>query len=259
MTTDSFATLARYYDRIMAHVDYDRWYLAALALGDMLSSPFRHADLACGTGTLVKRLHRARWDTLGLDLSPAMIHMGQKDDLHWRGIVGDLRALPFRQAFTLITCLFDSINFLLDEADMEMAIQQCADALRPDGLFYFDFVTEEMVLRHFADQHWTENNGTFSSTWENAYDRATGITETAIRVNNGVANTIRERIHSRTSIERALANAGMRPLAFLDAETWKRPGRKTIRVDVIAVRGDPAPYTKAFRKIQTGMQALLQS
>ncbi len=259
MTTDSFATLARYYDRIMAHVDYDRWYLAALALGDMLPSTFRHADLACGTGTLVKRLHRARWNTLGLDLSPAMIRMGQKDDLPWRGVVGDLRALPFRRALNLITCLFDSINFLLDEADMEMAIQQCADALRPGGLFYFDFVTEEMVLRHFADQHWTENNGTFSSSWESTYDRATGITETAIRVNNGVANTIRERIHSRTSIERALANAGMRPLAFLDAGTWKRPGRKTIRVDVIAVRGDPAPYTNSFRKIQTGIQALLQS
>ena len=51
----------------------------------------------------------------------------------------------------------------------------------------------------------------------------------------------------------------MRPLAFLDAETWKRPGRKTIRVDVIAVRGDPAPYRKAFRNVQIEIQGLLQS
>jgi SAM-dependent methyltransferase len=259
MTEDAFATLARYYDRIMAHVDYDRWYLASLALGEMLPAPFRHADLACGTGTLVKRLHRAQWDTVGLDLSPAMLRMGRKSGHPWRSIVGDLRALPFRETFGLITCLFDSINFLLSESDMAAAIQQCGNALRPGGLFYFDYVTEEMVLRHFADQNWTENNGAFSTRWENMYDRSSRITETTIRINGGVANIILERIHSQAAITSALAKAGLHPLAFLDAETWKPPGQKTIRVDVVAVRGKPGPYVKAFRKTQAVIQALLQS
>jgi SAM-dependent methyltransferase len=259
MREDSFATLARYYDRIMAHVDYDRWYMASLALGEMLPAPFRHADLGCGTGTLVKRLHRAQWDTLGLDLSPAMIRMGRKDKRPWRSILGDLRALPFRETFGLITCLFDSINFLLCESEMAAAIQQCGNALKPGGLFYFDFVTEEMVLRHFADQGWTEDNGTFRTRWENTYDRSSRITETTIQVNGGVVNSILERIHSQAAITSALTDAGLHPLAFLDAETWKPPGRKTIRVDVVAVRGKPGPYMKAFQKTQITIQALLQN
>jgi SAM-dependent methyltransferase len=259
MTDDPFATLARYYDRIMANVDYDRWYLVTLALGGMLSFPFRHGDLACGTGTLVKRLQRIGWHTMGIDLSPAMVRAGFKEEPSWRGVVGDLRALPLRNSLDFATCLFDSINFLLDEKDVEETIRQCAVALRPNGFFYFDFVTEEMVLQHFADQLWTENNGGFNTTWESVYDRATRITETTVRVNTGVVNTVRERIHSREFIEDALARAGLNTLAVIDAETWHKPRRKTIRVDVVAVKGDIGPYKKAFRTTQKEMQALLHN
>ena len=259
MRPDPFATLARYYDRIMQHVDYDRWYLVTLALGGMLPFPFQHADLACGTGTLVKRLQRLGWHSVGIDLSPAMIRTGLKEESPWSGVVGDLRALPLENSVDFATCLFDSINFLLDEDDVREAILQFGRALRPNGLLYFDFVTEEMVLQHFADQQWTENNGGFSTTWESDYDRATQITETTIRVNTGVVNTVRERIHSRKHIEDALARAGLKPLAILDAETWRKPRRKTIRVDVVAVKGEPGPYKKAFRETRNEIQALLQS
>lgn len=256
---DPFATLARYYDRIMAHVDYDRWYLVTLALAGLLPFPFRHADVACGTGNLVKRLQRIGWHTLGMDLSPAMIRTGKKEDASWHGLVGDLRALPFHNSLDFVTCLFDSLNFLLEEEHAERAILQCGAALRPGGLFYFDFVTEEMVLRHFAGQRWTEDNGTFSTTWESNYDHATGITETSVRVNNGVANMIRERIHSQTRIKEALEKAGLVPMATLDAETWRKPRRKTIRLDVVAVKGNPKHYMKAFRGIQQEIQELLRS
>ncbi len=259
MSTDPFATLAWYYDRIMAHVDYDRWYLVTLALSGMLSCPFCHGDLACGTGTLVKRLARLGWHTFGMDLSPAMIISGRKTDVSWRGVVGDLRALPFKASLDLATCLFDSVNFLLTDEELEEALLQCGAVLRPDGLFYFDFVTEQMVLQHFAGQRWTEDNGAFSTAWHSTYDHATGITETSVRVNSGVANTIRERIHSQACIEGALAKAGLYPLAILDAETWQRPRRKTIRIDVIAAKGNPSDYKKAFRHIQQGIQELLRS
>jgi SAM-dependent methyltransferase len=257
MTGDPFATLARYYDRIMAHVDYDRWYLVTLALAGLLPSPFRHTDLACGTGALVKRLHRHGWHTTGMDLSPAMVQTGRKEGPSWRGIVGDLRALPFEDSLDFATCLFDSLNFLLKEEDIEQAILECGAALRPGGLFYFDFVTEQMVLQHFAGQRWTEDNGTFATAWESTYDHATGIIETAVRVNNGVVNTIRERIHSQARIEAALRKADLQPMAILDAETWRKPRRKTIRVDVVAVKGRPKQYTKAFREIQREIQELL--
>ncbi|MFO7976071.1 MAG: class I SAM-dependent methyltransferase [Candidatus Hydrogenedentota bacterium] len=259
MMADPFATLARYYDRVMAHVDYDRWYLVTLALAGLLPVPFRHADLACGTGNLVKRLQQIGWRTAGMDLSPAMIRTGRKNDPHWRGAVGDLRALPFHNSLDFATCLFDSLNFLLKEEDIENAILQCGAALRSGGVFYFDFVTEEMVLQHFAGQQWTEDNGTFSTTWESTYDHATGITETSIRVNNGVVNTIREKIHSQRQIEASLEKAGLYPMAILDAETWRKPRQKTIRVDVIAVKGSPKAYIKAFRKIQLDIQKLLRN
>jgi SAM-dependent methyltransferase len=259
MTLDPFSTLARYYDRIMAHVDYDRWYLITLALGGLLSFPFRHVDVACGTGTLVKRLQKVGWNTIGVDLSPAMVRMGRKTGPAWPGIVGDLRALPLQGSMDFATCLFDSLNFVLDEGEMQTALGQLGACLQPGGLLYFDFVTEQMVLQHFAGQRWTEDNGPFSTSWANVYDRETGVTDTEIRVNNGVANTIRERIHSRDAIEDGLAQAGLSPLAILDAETWRKPRRKTIRVDVVAVKGDPKDYRKAFRGLRREIEELMRT
>src|SRR5690606_17293139 len=52
---DSFEDLARYYDRLMVHVDYDRWYAVAGAIAGLLPRPFLHVDLACGTGTLLRK------------------------------------------------------------------------------------------------------------------------------------------------------------------------------------------------------------
>ncbi len=258
MTADPFAALACYYDHIMAHVEYDRWYVATAFLGGLLPKPFRHCDVACGTGTLIKRLRKDGWQSVGIDISPAMIRTGRTARQPWPAVVGDMRSLPLDGTVDFATCLFDSINFLLSESEMHEAITQLSTALRPGGVLYFDFVTEEMVLQHFAGQEWTEHNGTFQTTWDCTYDRATCLSEVQVRINKGLANTFWERIHSPAAIEHALESAGLKPLAIVDGETWRRPRRKTIRVDVIAVKGNPKPYKKAFRALQKEMQTLLR-
>ena len=60
---DSFSDLARYYDPLMRHVDYDRWYAVAAAVAALVPPPFVHADLACGTATLARKLRRNGWKT----------------------------------------------------------------------------------------------------------------------------------------------------------------------------------------------------
>jgi predicted TPR repeat methyltransferase len=75
---DSFEDLARYYDRLMVHVDYDRWYAVAGAIAGLLPRPFLHVDLACGTGTLLRKLRKVGWNSFGLDLSVAMLRAGSR-------------------------------------------------------------------------------------------------------------------------------------------------------------------------------------
>jgi SAM-dependent methyltransferase len=246
-TNDAFADLARYYDRLMDHVDYDRWYIAATTLAGLLPGPIVHLDAACGTGVLLKKLVRLGWNSVGIDLSQAMLRNGKKAPGAMPAAAADLRALPFSESLDYITCLFDSINFLLDPGDMRRAIGEFARALKPGGLLYFDIVTERMVLEHFAGQSWTEDNGGFSTTWESDYVRKTGQSHTHIKVGSGARSTITERVYEQDEIEDAVAAAGLDLLGAFDAESWRAPGKKSIRIEFVAVKGNPKFHRRDFQ------------
>lgn len=255
--SDSFAELAPYYDRIMEQVDYDRWFTVTTELGRLLPRPFRHLDAACGTGVLLKRLRRFGWNSVGIDLSFAMLRAGRKASARPPAVNADLRALPMNGTFDFVTCLFDSLNFLLELRDLRMAFRELATVLTDRGLLYFDVVTERMVLDHFAGQRWIEKNGKLSTAWESQYCRNTAIAETYVAIQNGPIGTLRERIYDRGEIEKALGAEGFHILGVFDAETWKSVRRKTVRVDFVATRADPRPLRKPFKTLSASIRKLI--
>ena len=170
---DPFADIAPYYDTIMEHVNYGRWFRVTEALSTLLPPGFTHVDAACGTGVLIKRLRADGWRSFGVDLSFAMIRAGRKGPRALPAATADLRALPLHGGADYVTCLFDSLNFLLEYEDVERAFGQIYGALAPQGLFYFDVVTERMVKDYFEGQEWIEQNGRFSTTWRSAWPIAT--------------------------------------------------------------------------------------
>lgn len=246
---DAFAELAPYYDQIMDHVNYDRWYAVVSSLSALFPRGFQHVDAACGTGTLVKRLRADQWNSVGVDFSYAMVRSGRRSGAMFPGSVGDLRALPFAGGVQYVTCLFDSINFLLSVEDVTRAFSEVHQALAPQGVFYFDVVTERMVTEHFDGKDWTEDNGRFSSTWSSRYSRRTGIAETSVRVNSGPQGTVRERIYLQREIEKAIEDAGLTLLGAFDAHTWKPPHRRTVRIDFVAAKNPSRALRKQFDSI----------
>jgi len=255
---DTFEGLARFYDPLMQHVNYDRWHLVAGAVAEMLPRRFTHLDAACGTGVLLQKLRNDTWSSFGLDLSVAMLRAGRRTNGPARAVCADLRAIPMHGSLDYVTCLFDSVNFLLTEQDLHAGIAQLAGALRPQGILYFDVVTERMVLDHFAGQEWTERNNGVTSTWSCEYDRKMQTAATSIRVNTGEAHTLRERMYPLELVYDAVERAGCQILGAYDAQTWRRPGRKTVRVDIVAVRGDANVYKRRFRDVQGFVQKRLK-
>lgn len=253
---DAFEDLARYYDPLMNHVNYDRWFSITVALAEMLPPPFRHLDAACGTATLVQLLRQTGWDSAGVDLSPAMLRAARK-----RGAfplaASDLRALPFGASFDLITCLFDSLNFLLDEKGLAAAFRQFHGALADGGILYADIITERMVTDHFEGQEWVEENDGFQSRWASSYDKQRALAESRVQVNTGNVCTILERVFELPRVVALLEEAGFEILGTLDADNWKAPRKKTTRVDIVAVKnGDPG-MERRFQKAAKQVRALV--
>ncbi len=56
-------------------------------------------------------------------------------------MVEDMRSLPFEGEFDLVTCFFDSLNYMLSVADLQDAFVGAYRALRPGGFYIFDMNT----------------------------------------------------------------------------------------------------------------------
>jgi SAM-dependent methyltransferase len=110
-------------------------------------------DLACGSGAATLVLAQAGYRTSGIDRSTEMLTLAaqaaaaQQLPIDW--INADIRALPGDHAglpaggFRLITCLFDSLNYLTGDEDLALVCRAAAQLLAVGGRFVFDLNTEQ--------------------------------------------------------------------------------------------------------------------
>ncbi len=232
----------------------------------------RALDLACGTGTLALLLADAGWDVVGLDASADMLDQARAKaaDLETPGsatfVLGDMRALEPRtenqepansesvlgsqfsvlsSRFNLVTCFYDSLNYMLTEADLAACFRMAARALAPGGLFVAD-----MNTRYFLEHDW----GTcevieqidFVQISQSYFDPATECSTMAL---TGFAGDDERgyRRFDETHIERAyppellgglLRSAGMDVEAAYDCFTFQPPSERTQRIAWIARKPD---------------------
>ena len=258
--SDTFHELARHYDAIMDHIDYDRWVVATSLIAEFApQDDFAHLDVACGTGVLLKKLRQHGMHSVGFDLSPAMAREAHSEPLPAPAAVSNMTRMPFPDnAFSLITCVFDSVNFLLDPAELDQALLECARVLRPGGLAYFDVITEAMVQQHFADQQWEEKNGKLRTVWKGRYDAAQRLSILEVQIGTGFTNEVVERVHTPVEIEQAIAQAGLEVLGEFDSETWKPPTYKSVRVDYILRKPGGSFEQSEWRKLEARLQGMLR-
>lgn len=136
--------------------------LLARVLAALPAPPRRALDLACGTGAATLALAAAGVETVGVDRSPSMLAIARakaRDQrLPARFVEADLRRLPASEllppsSFDLVTCLYDSLNYLTGDDDLGMALAAAAPLLRPGGRLVFDLNTEhEFIAWDEGDQ-----------------------------------------------------------------------------------------------------------
>lgn len=94
-------------------------------------------DVACGTGAHLAELRRW-YEVEGVDLSPAMLAIA-----HGRlpGIPlhqADMRTLDLGRTFDVVICLFSSIGYVTDPAEMRSTVARLAEHVTPNGVLILD-------------------------------------------------------------------------------------------------------------------------
>lgn len=243
---------------MMSHVDYERWVAVSTLIADLCpDEDFLHLDVGCGTGHLVHGLRDYGWRSIGADLSLAMLHAARNRGPEMPLVQADMTALPFKHGFHFVTCVFDSLNFLLKSGQLDEAMGAIRTALTDHGILYFDYISEKLVTEHYADQDWIDTNDGVETRWKGVYDEEEKVIANTIWFDGKEPTTVKERVYGDDEIEAALNHAGLNLLARLDTTTWAEPTRETLRYDVIACVRPPEELEKEFRYIQQDIQILL--
>jgi len=173
--SDPYESLAQIYDFAMRHVNYRRWarYVHA-AFEQHGLHPKAVLDVACGTGSLALELSHQGYAMSGVDREEAMLTAARRKaeeahvDLTFER--RDMRALGDLGPFDAVLCLYDSINYLCEEAEIATFFRNVRRILRTDGPFIFDICTERNSMGYFRDSTERERGAGFSYTRNCRYD-----------------------------------------------------------------------------------------
>ncbi len=100
-------------------------------------------DLCCGTGSLLRLVKRDGFVTTGVDGSRHQIRLARRNLPGVELVVQDVRRLSLGCKFDVITCMFDSLNYLTTRQDLLKAFRGARRHLAPRGIFAFDMNTFE--------------------------------------------------------------------------------------------------------------------
>ncbi len=139
-------------------------------------------DLCCGTGSLLKLACANGFEAVGVDRSPHQLRYARKNAPEARLLRGDIRSFALKRRFDIITCLFDSLNYVTTLGEVGRVFRCVRRHLAPGGLFIFDVNTPEGHRRQWRGawiRRVKESTLIGESSWDErthlAYLRLTGF------------------------------------------------------------------------------------
>ena len=239
---DSFARVASFYDELMASIPYHSWADYVEQVMDHYEvRPQEILDVACGTGTVSMILAQRGYQVVGTDLSAPMIKVAQEKaaqaGLELPFHAQDAAAMKFKGKFDLAICLYDSLNYVLEDDHLLAAFKAVRRALRPGGFFFFDL----NGLHAFEAELFTQESppGVVPGyRWQSRFNPFTSIAEVEMHFEppTGKPFTIthRQRAYLVDEVVELLNKARFEVLNLFEAYTLLPPGRYSERIFYMA-------------------------
>lgn len=109
-------------------------------------------DLCCGTGSLLCLVNENGFTATGVDISKHQIQRARQNVPKAKFFVQDIRQLSLARKFDVVTCMFDSLNYLTTKQDLLKAFRKANRHLAQDGIFAFDMNTFDGLQDHWCNK-----------------------------------------------------------------------------------------------------------
>lgn len=194
---------------------------------------------------MTRRLAESGYDMIGIDNSYEMLGIAMEHPAE--GILylcQDMRAFELYGTVAAVVSVCDSMNYIVEYADLVEVIRLVNNYLDPGGIFVFDLNTPYKYRVNWRIILLPRTASMASFIWENTFDETTGINEydltLYIQDEEDPDYFMRfeevhyQRAYEIETIKKALREGGMDLLEILDADTMTTVLEETERIYVIA-------------------------
>lgn len=246
---EAYTGFAAVYDTFMDNIPYEEWgtYIRGLLLEYGIEDGLM-LDLGCGTGTLSEIMADYGYDMIGVDYSEEMLEIAMEkrresghDILY---LLQDMREFELYGTVKSVISVCDSLNYILEEEDLEEVFRLVNNYLDPGGIFIFDFNTTYKYREILGDRTIAESRDECSFIWDNYYYEEEGVNEyeLSLFIQEGddpdmyrrFQETHFQKAYDLDVMKRLLENAGMEFVTAYDAFTKDAPREDSERIYVIA-------------------------
>lgn len=238
----TYSRLSQVYD--LGWGDFSKQYVGLVngLLQERSITRARILDLACGTGTLAIELAHSGHFVHGLDISPEMIDIAQSKSSRLLNVsfeVADMTRFQVEGKFDLVSCTFDSINYLMRTSDLRAMLSRVARSLNHAGLFVFDSNTRRLY-RSYQRERLKRELGGQSFIQYCTYDPIKNKAMVEFTFSDGTLEVHKQRPYELRELKPLLSAAGLnmvRVFSWFDSQPYSS---KTEKLFCVAEKCEPA-------------------
>lgn len=240
-----YRDFAGIYDELMHDVDYKKWfdYIENIYVKEGIT-PAKVLEMACGTGSLTRYLAEAKYDVTCFDLSLEMLTVAESKLREYRNVKilnQDMIDFNLGGQYDSIISICDSINYILEDEDLDKVFENVYKHLSDDGIFIFDINSSYYLSEIISNNNFVEDRGEVFYSWESYYDEEEKINQFYInffvKEEDGSYNRFIEEHYERAyevdEIIEKLNKAGFKDIKYYQAFSYDEIDSKTERINFI--------------------------
>lgn len=246
-----YGKFANVYDYVMNEIPYDDWYEKLFEyLQQHGKEKGRICDLGCGTGIMTEKFAKAGYEMLGVDSSVDMLAQAyQRKEKNNSSVIylhQDMCNLELDEPVDAFISVCDSINYLLQEEELNALFCGVKRYLKSGGYFIFDLKTVYCYRNVIGNQTWVEQDDNVSYIWENYFYEDQDINEYMLTIfkkqQSGelyerFEETHYQRAYSVDTLRQLLEEAGLELVQSFDEDMKSPVNANSERIYIVARNG----------------------